>query len=416
MATRLYVRNFIADFQRCTNEAKLNGVASTWRSDLMFTSAGSGVVTSTTPTVAGATNGVEVVDATPRPFEWYSQPVSADVTISGAITGNIWAQESNMSANVAINFVVDKVDATTLAVTEIARSARTTELGTSRTVQNFTATPAAGVTLNKGDRLRLRIYGDDAGTMGSGFTFTIGYDGNTGGADGDTYIEFTETFSFLTSDPSTTEIYLTDTASDVATASVDKEAWTSRGGGATTKATNTAAGWTSGIQMTDGAGGTVIDWFTKQLQAFTLTGLCVASIRFLESNAAANASVRLEIARVDSDGSNPTIWSTGANAPNQHGSPGFGELDTSERLEFFRLAGDDLAFTDGQRIRIRLYLEDNSYNGPLVTGHTASVVYGGAASATGDSYLRFGQTLAEFVSSVSVPRHGFVNHGSTAIV
>ena len=110
-------------------------------------------------------------------------------------------------------------------------------------------------------------------------------------------------------------LYLTDTASDVATASVDREAWTSRGAGVQTDVTNTAAGWTAPIQVTDTAGGTVVDWFTKQLTAFTLTGMAVVNIRALESNASAGASLRCEIARVESDGTSPTVWASWCIAP-----------------------------------------------------------------------------------------------------
>src|SRR5262249_8987576 len=155
------------------NSAKLDGSASGWlvQGDLS-TSAGSSLQSSTTSTVTGPTSGVELVGAGSIPLEWISTPVSADVTISGAITGNIWASENNMSANVAINFVVDVIRATDNSIVNIVTSARTVEVAvTTRAVNNFTATPGAGVTVNRGDRLRVRIFGDDAGTMGSGFTF-----------------------------------------------------------------------------------------------------------------------------------------------------------------------------------------------------------------------------------------------------
>lgn len=587
MATRLYLINGFADVHRGTNTAKLNGSASAWRPSILQTTRGGGVVAETTSTVAGATNGVEVADSTTTPYEWYSSPVDADVTISGAITGNIWASESSMNANVAINFIVDKVAAIDNAITEIVKSARTTEVAlTTRAVNNFTATPGAGVSLNKGDRIRVRIFGDDAGTMASGFTFNIGFSGTTAAADGDTYIEFTETFGFPSVDPSTTVVYLTNTHSGLsavpalisdftgsnenplseggnwaninssgsvlervsnavkcsfasaagaywtpanfgpdldayvtlstvgdagiaariqgeggaatwdgyavrlisgvvniyvvtnatftslasnsgvswasgdklgiriegstiqgwrqasgssdwnlvctavdttyssagkiglvfvsATAVLDdfyaatdsnlftQRAWTSRGAGVVSYLSRTTAGWTSPLLTNE--------WFTPQLQAFTLSGLVTARIRMLESNAAANASVRLEVARVDSDGTNASVWASWGNAPSQNGHPDVGELGTSERNEFFRLSGDDLAISDGQRIRIRVYLEDAPYNGPLVTGHTATVFYNGTtADASGDTWVTFGQTLAEF-SSTPVPRHAGVDH------
>ena len=40
------------------------------------------------------------------------------------------------------------------------------------------------------------MFADDAGTMASGFTFSARFNGTTAAADGDTYVTFTETFSF----------------------------------------------------------------------------------------------------------------------------------------------------------------------------------------------------------------------------
>ena len=58
---------------------------------------------------------------------------------------------------------------------EIVRSTRVTELATSRAANNFTTGMTSGgytgQTLNRGDRLRIRVFGDDAGTMAAGFTF-----------------------------------------------------------------------------------------------------------------------------------------------------------------------------------------------------------------------------------------------------
>ena len=48
------------------------------------------------------------------------------------------------------------------------------------------------------------------------------------------------------------------------------------------------------------------EWYTPQLSAFTLTGMAVANLRALRRTSAANASLRCEIARVESDGTSPT--------------------------------------------------------------------------------------------------------------
>lgn len=414
MATQLFFRTLNATTHLGTNSAKLNGSASVWAPRSLELTRGASVNAPDTSTVAGATNGIEVeAGGVGFPGEWISPPVSADVTISGAVTGNIWASENNMSANVAINFVVDVIRATDNSIVQIVKSARVTEVAvTTRAVNNFTATPGAGVLVNRGDRIRVRVFGDDAGTMGSGFTFNIGYNGATAAADGDTYVTFTETFAFE-SDPAGTTLYLTaDLPSGVDTAAEDRLADFARGSGVISSTTNTSAGWTAPIQVTITAGG-VVDWFTKQLQAFTLTGMAKANLRFLESSVLAQASAKCEIARVNSDGASPTVWGSWCIST---GNARDGELSTSEAAEIAYVSGDDLAFTDGQRIRIRVYVDDYP-SAQLVTGHTVTLFYRGlTAGATGDSYVILPQSVLEFVAAVAQPRHPAISHQNPAVL
>jgi hypothetical protein len=400
MATKVFFYNAPDEIHGGTNTAKLDTTTSGWVAKATGTAQGSGLASRDTNTVTGATNGVEV--ASTVPWEWITPPIDAAVTISGAITGNLWASENNMSANVAINFVVDRLqpDGT---ITQIVKSARTTELGFSgsRTVQNFTATPGAGVACSKGDRLCVRVFGDDAGTMATGFTFSFGYDGTTAAADGDSFISFTETFGFQTTDPTGSTLYLTDTASDVATASVDREAWTSRGGGVVNDVTNTTTGWIAPIQVTDTAGGTVVDWFSKQLQAFTLAGKALVNLRATQSDIAADASAGVQIAKVDADGTNAVVWAY-ACVKGDVTVSSLGELATTENAWNVYLAAADLSFTDGQRIRIRLFVDD-MMSAPLVTGHTVTTYYNGTSGgASGDTFLILPQTVAEFTGGTPV--------------
>lgn len=396
MATRMFLidRAFDADADTHlgTNNAPLAGGTSGWDTNLLSTTRGASIGSPTTSTVAGPTNGIEVA-ISGTPLEFISPPLAADVTISGAITGNIWAFENSMSANVAINFVVEKIDSATGTLTEIVKSARGTELGTSNAAVNFTATPGSGVACKRGDRLRVRIFGDDAGTMASGFTFSSSFGGTTDGGTGDTYVEFTETFS-LEAVPSGTVVYLTDTASDVNPgAAVEKEAWTGRGSGSVDSITNTANGWTAPIQVTNTAGGTVIEWYTKQLAAFTLGGICRFNIRARESNAAATASVKAEVAVTGSDGSSPTVVGVACIA-----GPSFGEVATSDTAYTADVGVDDTAVTDQQRLRLRVYVDDTA-RAALVTGHTVTITYNGtSAAAAGDTYVTLPQSISEFVA------------------
>lgn len=563
MATTLYFHERPPDTHRSANTARLDGTSTGWTPrGLGVFSPNEGSMGITTNTVAGPTNGVECAGGGTTSAEWLSPPLSADVTISGAITANLYAFENNMSANVAINFVVDKVSATDGTVTQIVKSARTTELGTSSSLQSFSATPGAGVSVNRGDRLRVRVFGDDStSSMASGFTFTFSYGNNIAPSS----IQFTETFDFepfpvwfpnresgavdwgtttiersamrfrapfdglpsavyiyvdtvngtpadnirmeiqsdsagvpsetvicsaetgtyanatwsgLTSwsgtdltkgttywlvwtrsgslsatnywstnnaettsglynasttfyqsgawqtpldttrmvkmlppTSSTTQIFLTNTASDVATASNDKEAWTSRGAGVTAPTTNTSAGWTSGIQMTDAAGGTVIDWFTKKLAAVTLGGLVFVNV-WGTNTGTGNFSMRIEVARVDSDGTNPTVWASWCIEPYLTGTAS-GKLPTGTDVLVDNrrayISGDDLTISDQQRLRIRLYLDDTA-DAAMPASSTGTVRYAGTAFNTNsDFFLIFPASLSEYVPVTFQPRYGFVN-------
>lgn len=212
MATKLFFRATASDWQTGNLDNNLRAAGYYWDARSLALTAGSAKVDVVTATVAGPTPGIEVgTPASSLGYVWYSPPLGAAATISGVITCNIWANESSNSANTAINAVIEKVDGTTGAITAIAQTARTTELGTSKAVQNFTVTPGAGVAMKKGDRLRVRIFGDDSSqNMGTGFTFTVGFDGPTNAADGDTYITFTENLT-LASEPAGTTVYPTAT-------------------------------------------------------------------------------------------------------------------------------------------------------------------------------------------------------------
>lgn len=332
-------------------------------------------------------------------MEWISELLDADVTISGAVTGNIWAAETNMSANVAINFVVDVIDGATGAITQIVKSARITELGTARAVNNFTATPGAGVACKRGDRLRVRIFGDDAGTMATGFFFDASYNGSSAGADGDTYITFTETFAFDTSTPSASQLFLTAVVSPVSVGTDEREAWTSRGGASANAVTDTVSGWTSPVQITVASAQSVIEWYTKQLQAFTLAGKCRFSIRAKQSDVSANVSLMAEIAVVDSNGANPVVAGIAhADATN------FGELSAASTTAVVADVGvEDIAVAEGQRLRFRIYIDDLA-NVALAAGSTATVTYNGAFSnADGDTFVLLPQAVAELVAAAPGP-------------
>ena len=168
--------------------------------DATLTAGSALVAKGDTNTVAGPTAGVQLRNNSESPFElmaWYTQPLDA-VTITGTVTFNVWMAENNMSANVAARMRAERTDGSGSVISEIATAQHATEIAvTTRAVRNFTATPTS-TTLSAGDRIRITILGDDAGTMASGFSFNASYGSGSAGTDGDTFVTFTETITEFT--------------------------------------------------------------------------------------------------------------------------------------------------------------------------------------------------------------------------
>jgi hypothetical protein len=194
----------------------------------------------------------------------------------------------------------------------------------------------------------------------------------------------------------TSTYYLTDTAESINPgSSTEKKALTTRGSGSVNAVSNTTAGPTGGFLITDSAGGTAIEWYTPPLSAFTLGGKAKVNIRALESSAAANASLGAEISVVDNNGTGAVVWGR-ANIESTNG----GEITTSDAAYVAWVSGDDVAVTDQQRLRIRVYIDDLA-TGPLVTGSTVTVSYAGAsASAAGDTYVILPVAVTDYTPPV----------------
>lgn len=197
-----------------------------------------------------------------------------------------------------------------------------------------------------------------------------------------------DTFTLNVANPGSV-LYPTDTtgAVDPGGATYDsKEMWTSRGGGSATAVTNTANTPASPILATKTAGGNFVEWYSRQLQAFTLGGVVVANIRNLESSASANATVGAELAVCAADGTGATVW--GFNLYS-------GESVTSDAAFVLRLSGNNVSVSAGQRLRLRLYIDDSPL-AAMATGFTVTFSYAGTSGgATGDTFLTFPQTLLE---------------------
>lgn len=402
MATTLYFHwnssNPLQDWQSGRNDANLQGSNVAWSHGSITTSRGSGAQTISLSGSFGPVNGLE-----PSPgvgwVDYISAPLSADVTISGSITSNICGYESHMNGNAGPRVTIERINSEGTYASTVLNDADGVEWDTSESAHNWPQTPTSTNFL-RGDRIRIRLSHDDAGGTMAPHTFTFVIDGTSGGGSGDTYVTFTETFSFE-AEPSGTTVYLTTTSAGINPGSANEyEAWTSRGSGSTDAITNTAAGWTAPIQCTETGGGTALEWYTKQLTAFTLGGAVRCNVRAKESASTANIGVRCEIAVCNGDGTGAVVWGA---------TTGFVRLTTTDAALSFLVSGDDTSVTSGQRLRIRLLIDDGLQNSgssasPMAASQTCTVTYAGTSgAAAGDTYLTFAQTLSQASSALALP-------------
>jgi hypothetical protein len=124
-------------------------------------------------------------------LRWWSNPLQA-VTIAGLVTANIRGLESALTVNSGVNVGVAKTNIGGTGAVNVVVTAISTEWTASETAKSVTGTPASGVALLDGDRLRIDIQLKNVGTMAAG-TATLFVGGPTSGASGDSFITFTET-------------------------------------------------------------------------------------------------------------------------------------------------------------------------------------------------------------------------------
>lgn len=200
MTTQLFFHAAVPDWSRGQGDANLVGTVVNWTTRSLTPTRGSATTSPGINSVAGLTAGLEIQAA----MDFVTEPLDRDITISGSINCNLWGLESSMNANAALGVIIDRLNSQGAVVSSgFGQGIATAELGTSSAVQNFNISSPTTTNFLKGDRIRVRVYFDDAPTltMGSGFTLTFNYDGPTAAASGDSYITFTEDFGFLTVAP-----------------------------------------------------------------------------------------------------------------------------------------------------------------------------------------------------------------------
>lgn len=207
VATKLYPRS-----EASTVTAPVTNLNSFIDERQLRLTAGSGLQSNDRATIAGpitCASARSIDSGTSTYLGFWSEPLDA-VTISGTITVNFWMSESNMSANAGAEVFICRCDNSGGWIENILGCWGSGTIGTSvgttpefgtempvttRAAQNWTATPASR-TLSAGDRIFVAILANDGGgTMASTFTFDASYSGATPAADGDSWVQFTETIT-----------------------------------------------------------------------------------------------------------------------------------------------------------------------------------------------------------------------------
>ena len=188
MATTLYLRNI---------DANIYNTGNTTQYEFMTESRGATADSGVVNTTASGTDIIWTKTAGGAVLAWISEPVDSTQSVTAStVTFNIWALESNMNANAGGRARLFRWSANNETETLIAGPANDgVEFGTTIGAFNWTTT-ATATTLLKGDRIVARFYITNIGTMATGFTCTLGFNGPTAGANGDSYVVLTDNLTF----------------------------------------------------------------------------------------------------------------------------------------------------------------------------------------------------------------------------
>lgn len=182
MATKLFLRDTAA-----------NGIGNYFDS---VTTAGSATATGVVDTTASGTEIQWTQTAGGTVLEFISGRVpSGGFTLSGTMTFSIWAHQSHMNANCGARSRVFKRTAAGVE-TEVGGGPYNdgVEFGTSSAEMVWTGTPTS-TAFAENDRIIVRYYITNVGTMGGGFTCTLTYNG-ADAATGDSFFQINENVTF----------------------------------------------------------------------------------------------------------------------------------------------------------------------------------------------------------------------------
>src|ERR1044071_8760193 len=108
---------------------------------------------------------------------WITAPFFADVALAGRVVANIWAKESNASANAQVQYLLKEY--TTSVQSAFQTSAFGTELTTSAAQDQWSDSLDTPTTIDAGNRLVIQPQITNVGTMGGSQTVTMDYNGST---------------------------------------------------------------------------------------------------------------------------------------------------------------------------------------------------------------------------------------------
>jgi hypothetical protein len=185
MATKLFLRNTL------TLGRDNDGFI--WQD--MSSSAGSSLVSVTAPTSAGGTQ-IAFTNGTTQVNFVSGRVPAGGFTLSGTMTFNIWALESNNLANCGGRAFVYRYGLDG-SFNEVAGGPWNdgVEFTTAAAVYNWTGTPTSTAFVEN-ERIVVVYYITNVGTMGGGRTCTLNYNAATGGANGDSWFQINETVTF----------------------------------------------------------------------------------------------------------------------------------------------------------------------------------------------------------------------------
>lgn len=154
----------------------------------MSTSVQTGAGTVSTATSPSSTTAMAVTN-TGESF--WSALIDQAITVSGPISVNVWAMESNAMANATLTaqIGVSRADGQTSTTLGTGTSA---ELTTTKSLISFTVVPTT-TTLQEGDQIY--VYISYSGTQNSGYTLTTWWGGSSA-SQADTRVTFTENLIF----------------------------------------------------------------------------------------------------------------------------------------------------------------------------------------------------------------------------